>query len=161
MEKIGYKCFNEDMTNRYGKKMEVGKIYTTKGEIKFGNSNHGFHFCKNIEDTIRYFNPKEETVCICLVRGFGTISEGFDDYNGYYDMYASENIEIIKKLSREEVIAIGLSLYPERVCRFVSQFKLYDDEIEMFKEKFKNSRIVLQSIDYYQLGNKEAFKTRS
>lgn len=27
MEIIGYKCFNEDFTNRYGEKFEIGKTY--------------------------------------------------------------------------------------------------------------------------------------
>ena len=52
----GYKCFNSDMTNRYGKKFELGKVYSTDGKVKFGNSGNGFHFCKNIEDTLRYFS---------------------------------------------------------------------------------------------------------
>ena len=33
----GYKCFNADFTNQYGKKFEVGKIYTATGKIKFKN----------------------------------------------------------------------------------------------------------------------------
>jgi len=158
MEIIGYKCFNKDMTNRYGKKLEVGKIYSTNNEVKFGNDGHGFHFCKNIEDTFRYFDAMNEEVSICLVRGFGNIDEFEDDHNGYYDMYASENIEIIKELSREEIITIGLNLYPDRAKRFVSGIRLSDDEIEMFKEKYKTSTQVLKTIDYYQLGDKDAYK---
>ena len=26
-EVVGYKAFNKDLTNRYGKKFEIGKIY--------------------------------------------------------------------------------------------------------------------------------------
>ena len=48
MEKIGYKCFNKDMTNRYGVAFLVGGIYSSDNVPKFGNEGHGFHFCKNL-----------------------------------------------------------------------------------------------------------------
>lgn len=157
MEIRGYKCFNKDLTNRYGKKIEVGSVYSTNGEVKFGNDGHGFHFCKNIEDTFRYFDAMNDDVCICLVKGYGKIDTYDDEYYGYYDMYASEHIEILKLLSRKEIIDIGLNLYPERAVRFVSGIKLSDDEIEMFKEKFKNNDCVIRAINYYQLSDKDAY----
>ena len=40
MEIIGYKCFNKDLTNRYNKTLEVGKIYTTSGNVSFGSDGH-------------------------------------------------------------------------------------------------------------------------
>ena len=52
MEVIGYKCFNEDLTNSYGKKFAIGQIYITTGALKFGNNGNGFHLCKNIEDIL-------------------------------------------------------------------------------------------------------------
>ena len=52
---LGYKCFNENLINRYGTKFEIGKIYHANGNIKFGNKGNGFHLCKNLEDTLRYF----------------------------------------------------------------------------------------------------------
>lgn len=161
MEVIGYKCFNEDMTNRYGKQLEVGKVYTALGDVEFGNDAlHGFHMCKNMEDTFIYFKSKEEDVSICLVKGTGKIVTAEDDYKGSYDMYSVENLEILKKLSREEIIDYGLNLHSFRAEKFVRDFKLNDDEIEMFKEKYKNDYGVLQYIDYYQLNNKEAFNRK-
>ena len=154
----GYKCFNSDMTNRYGKKFELGKVYSTNGKVKFGNSGNGFHFCKNIEDTLRYFDAIDGEVKICIVRGFGEYAIEEDDYNGYYDMFSIENIEIVKILSREEIIHIALNLNELRVCRFIQCFKLNNDEIELFKEKFNKNRSVHDYIEYYQIGNKEAFK---
>ena len=56
---LGYKCFNENLTNRYNTKFEIGKIYHVNGNIKFGNNGNGFHICKNLEDTLRYFNSFE------------------------------------------------------------------------------------------------------
>lgn len=158
MEIIGYKCFNENMTNRYGIKFEEGITYIANGEISFGNDGNGFHFCKNLEDTFRYFPANEENVSVCKVKATGKIVSYEDDYNGYYDMYSAEKMEIIKKLSREEVILYGLNLNSIRVCRFIQGYKLTDSEIELFKEKFNNYTNVLKYIDYYQLNDKDAFK---
>ena len=43
MEINGYKAFNKDRTNRYGKPFEEGKKYHARGSISFGNSGHGSH----------------------------------------------------------------------------------------------------------------------
>jgi len=161
MEIIGYKCFNKDLTNRYKKQLEVGKIYTANGDVTFGNDGHGYHFCKNLEDTLRYFDGMNEEISICLVKGTGDIVEYEDDYNGYYDIYSSENIEILKELSREEIILYGLNLNEIRVCRFIQGFKLSNDEIELFKEKFAKNTCVLKLIEYYQLKNFDVFKTKT
>lgn len=86
-------------------------------------------------------------------------SNGTNRY-GYYGLYAAENLEIIKILTREEIIEYGLNLYPERAERFVSGLKLSDDEIELFKERYKNSYRVLDAISYYQLNDKEVYSRR-
>ena len=147
---IGYKSFNADMTNRYGKKFEVGKIYTMDGTIKFGNNGNGFHMCKNMEDTFRYFDSTN--IAVCKVNGFGKMQKYDDEYYGFYDMYAVENIEILKLLKRKEILEYMLDLYPERVMRFIQLFKLYDDEIVLFEDKFKSNSKVIEYIDYYQKG---------
>lgn len=160
MEIYGYKCFNKDMTNRYGKPIEIGKTYSTTNEVKFGNDGNGYHFCKNMEDTFRYFPATEEEVSVCYVKGFGNIDEYEDDYNGYYDMYAAESIEIIKKLERNEIINYALNLPSYRVERFIQTFKLNNDEIELFKDKFSKNIDVINAISYYQLGDKEVYNRR-
>ena len=63
-------------------------------------------------------------------------------------------------MTREEIIEYGLNLYPERAERFVSGLKLSDDEIELFKERYKNSYRVLDAISYYQLNDKEVYSRR-
>lgn len=156
MEIKGYKCFNKNLINRYGKKFEVGKIYISSGVLKFGNN--GFHMCKNIEDTFRYFDAFNNDVDVCLVSGSGKIIEYSDEYYGYYDMYCVEKIKIIDNLSREEIINIGLDLNKERVKRFVSLFRLTNDEIFLFKEKFEKYVEVLDAISYYQEGNTKIYK---
>ena len=62
--------FNDDLTNRYGTKFEVGKTYHANGDIKFGNDGNGFHMCKNIEDTLRYFDAFNDNIRICLKVNF-------------------------------------------------------------------------------------------
>ena len=108
---IGYKAFNSDLTNRYGIKFEIGKIYLSSGAIRFGNNGNGFHLCKNIEDTFRLFNPEKMT--ICKVIGSGNFLENNrqeDEYYGFSEMYAVEKLEVLKKLTRLEIIQEGLKL---------------------------------------------------
>ena len=145
---FGYKSFNADMTNRYGMKFEVGKIYMACGPIKFGNNGNGFHMCKNMEDTFRYFDSTN--IAVCEVNGYGKKVKYEDDYYGFYDMYAVEKLEILKLLKRKEILDYMLKLYPERVMRFIQLFKLYDDEIKIFEEKFRNDAKVINTIKYYQ-----------
>ena len=147
----GFKSFNLDKTNYFGKKFIEGFKYHCNGDIKFGPHGNGFHFTKNLEDTIRYSgNPGKgavRDVLIASVIGSGTIVTGFDDYNEYYDMYSCSDIEIIKFLSREEVIEYALNLSELRMSRFVSLYKLTLEEIELFKNK---NCMVDKAIKYYQ-----------
>lgn len=163
MEIYGYKCVNKDKTNRYGITYELNKTYTIKDpnkNISFGNNGYGFHFCLNLEDTLRYFDAINNEVIIYLVKGFGDIIEYEDEYNGFYNMYVSSNMEFIKELTREEIINYALTLNSERIKRFISLFKLNDSEINLIKNKY-NSLIINQYIEYYQYNNKEAFNTKS
>lgn len=170
MEIFGYKCFNSNGKNRYGIDIKEGEVYSTDKDVRYGNNGHGYHFCTNLEDTFRFFASDDsnlcEDICICEVRGFGEIREREEDRvididDGYYGLYAAQNLEIVKVLTRDEIIKYGLGLYPQRAARFISGLKLSNDEIEMFREKFKNSNIVNDAIDYYQLNDKEVYNRRS
>lgn len=156
----GYKCFNKGLINRYGKKFEVGVMYHCDNELKFGNNGHGFHMCQNLEDTLRYFDAIDEEVDICKVTCYGKTVLHEDEYNGFYNMYTTENIVIEKILSREEVIEYALKLPSYRVKRFIMLYRLNDEEKELFKEKFKNHLDVIEYIAYYQESDKEVFKRR-
>ena len=149
----GYKSFNADMTNRYGKKFEIGKIYEVNGPIKFGNNGNGFHMCKNMEDTFRYFDTSN--IAVCEVNGFGKKKKYNDEYYGYYDMYAFEKIEILKLLRRKEILEYMLKTSPYRVARFIQLFNLYEDELELFEDKFRNENKVIDYINYYQKKRKD------
>ena len=153
----GYKCFDKGLINRYGTKFEVGKEYHCDKEIKFGNDGNGFHVCKRLEDTLRYFDAMEGEIDIAEVSCHGKYQEFEDDYNGYYDMFAYEYLKIDKVLTREEIIDYGLNLYDFRVKRFISLYKLTNEEIKLFKDKFNTNIDVLNTIAYYQEKDSEAF----
>ena len=153
----GYKCFDKGLINRYGQKFEVGKVYHCSKDIKFGNIGHGFHICKNLEDTLRYFDAMKGEIDICLVECFGKYHEYEDDYYGYYDMFAFENIIIKKVLTREEIIEYALNLPAFKVVRFISLFKLTPEEIILFKNKYQKDHDVINTIAYYQEGDLNAF----
>lgn len=154
----GYKCFNEGLINQYGIKFEVGKEYHANGDIQFHQN--GFHMCQNLEDTLRYFDAINGKVDITKVIGYGQICQYDDEYNGFYDMYAVEYLKIVQVLNHDEVIDYALKLYPERVKRFLSLYKLNSDEIILFKEKFYQDISVLMTIEYYQENNTKVYQKK-
>ena len=156
----GYKCFNSDMTNLYGDKFEVGKKYSITGEVRVGTKGNGFHICENFEDTLKYFGALNDSVVICEVIGSGEIVSDWDDYYGY-EKFAVSNLEIVRVLSREEIIQMGLQLHEIRADRFVQVFKLTDEEIPLFEEKYGSYIKILKSIEYYQKNNKHVYEKDS
>ena len=66
---IGYKAFNKDLTCR-GFQYEIGKTYSIKGLPILCQT--GFHFCKNIADTYRYY-PMSDNTRICKIEAIGEI----------------------------------------------------------------------------------------
>ena len=122
----GYKVLLKGLTNRYGFKYEVGKTYHLRGDLKW--KENGFHFCKNPEDTLRYVDAFNEEIEFCEVEGSGKIVEYEDEYYGFYDMYASSIIELLRVVPREEIFNIVLNSHSDRVKRYVTLIKLTPDE---------------------------------
>lgn len=160
MEIKGYKTFNDGLVNRYGKKFELGKIYSVDGEVSFGNDGNGFHFCKNIEDTFRYFNANEDKVVVAEVTGFPEIVTFNDEYNGFYDMYSAKSIRIDRIINRKELIKMFLTkiTFEPRVIRFIQLFRLTDEEIELFKLWYASSPNIINAILYYQENKKDVYE---
>ena len=159
MEISGYKAFDKNMRNWCGFEFEEGKTYHINGPIIFGRDGNGFHMSKRLEDTFRFV--EKEGVIVARVTGFGEIVEGFDNYNEYFDMYSTSDIRIDRILSRNEIITLMLEKNELQVCRFISTgFKLTEDEINLFRKKFAYSSKVNQHLDYYMLGDEEAFKKK-
>ncbi len=155
---IGYKCFNKGLTSRYGDKYEIGRVYHKDGIIAF--SHNGFHMCLNLEDTLRYFDSFKEDIEIAQVVGSGMIHEYRDDYNAFYNVYVTEYLNIIHVLTREEIISYALNLDDFPLKRFISLYKLNKDEIELFKEKYKDNDYIISAINYYQENDLEIYKRK-
>ncbi len=158
MEIHGYKAFYKGLINRYGLSFEEGKTYTVDGDLQFGNEGNGFHFCKRLEDTLRYFPASEEEIDVAEVTSLGDVVEGFDDYYGYYDMYCTNKIRIDKVLSRADIISHFYHLPEHEVLRFIQGFLLTPDEIELFKILFKDNKNILNCIAYYQEKDTEVYQ---
>ena len=156
----GYKCFNKGLTNRYGKKFELLHLYHTDGDIKFGNNGNGFHMCKNMEDTLRYFDAMNDEVDICYVECFGNHDLYEDDYYGYYDMYSVEYLFLTKLMTREDILKYALKLNEPRIIRLVSLYKFTEEELKIIRDAFKNNLHVQDYISYYQCNDKEVFNRR-
>ncbi len=154
---VGYKSFNKGLINNYGKVFEVGKVYSTTGPIIAGNNGNGFHMCENMEDTFRYF-CEEECFDVCLARGSGLFDYKYDEYYDY-EKYAFQTIEILRVLTREEIIKYGLNLTNNRFKKYISTTKLNGDEIERFEKKLMetNREFDLQYLDYYQKVKENVF----
>lgn len=154
----GYKAFYRNMKNRYGFEFEEGEIYSVDGPLSFGVTGNGYHFCKRLEDTLRYFPTSNEgQIEFAKVTSLADVVEQYDDYYGYYDMYSARKIMINKILTREEVINMFLDTYEERVTRFLAGFKLTEKEREVFRLRYPGSRKVQLAIRYYQDGDRDAY----
>lgn len=86
---IGYKAFNKDLTCR-GFQYEIGKTYSIEGLPILCEK--GFHFCKNIKDTYRYY-PMRESIRICKIEAIGEI---VTDDNV---KYCTNKIKILKEIT--------------------------------------------------------------
>ena len=154
---IGFKAFNKGLINRYGMKYEINKLYHTEGLVKYGINGKGYHMCLNLEDTLRFYNSFNNDIDICLVAGIGNYEEHNDEYYGYYNLYCFQNIVLIKKLKREEIIEYAKRINIERLKRFVSLFKLTEEEIDYF---YNIDEVLNKYIDYYQKNDKKVFKLK-
>lgn len=157
----GFKIFNENFTNRYGMKFEIDKIYKIEGQITWGTHGNGFHFCKNLEDTFRYFDAIHSNAQMAYVLGFGDIVTVHDEYYGYYDMYVCSKLQIKKFLTREEIINYLYQLLDcniinrDKILRFISGYKLNEFELNeilsliKLKDKY-NLDVYEKTIKFYQ-----------
>lgn len=154
----GYKAFNIDLTNRYQIPFEEGKTYTVEGPLKFGNQGNGYHFCKHLEDTLRYVPALVDDIKIAEVTSLSEVVEYADDYYGYYDIYAARELRIDRILTREEIIKTMLNVHEDRVIRFISLFKLTEDEKLMFESKYHNNIKVYLAMKYYFDSDTDIYK---
>ena len=152
----GFKSFGTDGRNINGITFEEGKIYHCDGEIVYGPLGNGYHMALNLEDTLRFSYNCDGLVLdpiIALVIARGNIAENKlldDDYAGYYDLFACSDLEIVKYLSRKEIIEYGRNLTSFSRERFLTHYKLLPEELEFFWDKkgFNNIVIITQQLGY-------------
>lgn len=143
-----YKCFNDGLINQYGEKFEVGVVYHIDNKIRFHEN--GFHMCTNLEDTLRYFDSFNNEVNIAKVEGFGNFDKYSDEYNEFFDMYATEYMKIIHVLTRDEIINYTKNISEMQLKRFLSLYKLNELELKYFKDKYQNNDMIMKTIYYHQ-----------
>ena len=161
----GYKAFNKNLTNQYGEKYKIHKLYTDPRI----NDGGGYHFCKNLED-VYFFYRDSDTTEIYHVCGRGKTYYYSNDYCGLYDVYATEKLIILDLATREEIINMflnGKNITQDRLLRFISFFKMSKEELLLFKNKYSNndniymnSNNIMNYLSYYQEGNKDAFSKK-
>lgn len=158
----GYKIFNQDMTNRYGTPFEEGIIYRINLKPIFGINGCGFHFCKRLEDTLRYYPAMEEEVVLAEVTSLGDLAEREDEYYGYYDMYSTNALRVDHVLKREEIIKMYLEnpqdMPEDRVIRFLQGFRLTEEEIARFRLAYFENEKIQNVISYYQEGKTDIYE---
>ena len=154
----GYKAFDSDFSSLGGLTFLVGEHKHVDGKIKSGPvDGHGFHLCKNFEDTFRFVSKNP---ILCEVIGFGVIGKEYIDYYNDYDgIYACSDIFIKRIVPREEIIEMAKKLPFYKLQRLISTYEMTEEEIcEIEKSLNPNDKITQKFIDYYQRGNKKAFR---
>lgn len=128
MEIKGYKGFNSNKTNRYGKPFIEGEDYHVDGPISFGNNGNGFHMCTHLSDVFRFFDPND--VVVARVIGSGDVAEGeYDDWDEpYFDMFSVSDIHIEKFLTREEIIDIMSKSSASDMVKFFATYNPTEEE---------------------------------
>ena len=137
----GFKCFYSGLVNAFGDKLELDKKYICNEPVKFKSK--GYHICTNLEDTLRFFDGMNKQVDICEAIGYPEYVKYDDEYFGYYDMYACGGLLLKRILTRDEIIKIADSMHSEAFKRFSRDYKLTTEELDYFKNKFRNKKDVM------------------
>ena len=88
----GYKALNMDMSTHGGIIYEIGGKYTIVGKLKLYE--HGYHFCKCLEDIELYYKIAESR--IFEIEADGEIIDGGNKS-------CAESITLVRELSKEEI----------------------------------------------------------
>lgn len=159
MEQYGFKALNKQMMNQYGNKFEEHTTYSIPNNIELtkGPMGTGWHFTPYLEDTLRYVDGMTKNIKIVKVIARKEIITFDDEYNGYYDISATREITIEHILTRKEIINYMLHRPTPAMIRFISGYKLKEEEIALIKESFHHNLNISLAIEYYQKDNKEVY----
>lgn len=143
----GFKCFYKGLINAFDQSLVLDTKYICDGEIKF--KSNGYHLCTNLEDTLRYFDGINKEVEICEVVGYPEYVKYNDYYYEYYDMYVCRGLLLKKMLTRNEIMEYAEKMNSISFKRFSAGYKLTEEELEYFKNKYKNNMDVINHLIYY------------
>lgn len=138
-EIIAYKAFFKGLTNDIdGIQYEIGKPYTTPDRLLYQRG--GYHMCKQFEDCYKFLKATETEIDLTLVKGFGNYygvdggERSPDDSTGI--IYMCEKMEILKVLSRDEIIQLALELPPYRMQSFLYNYPLLKEEKDIIMSSY-------------------------
>ena len=148
----GYICLNKDHKHFNGETYYDGDSFDSK------NGKEEILVYKHIENAFRNMNAFNEDVVLMSVEAKGKGRKIEDRNFGFEEQYFFSDVNFIRELQREEIIAEALELPSTRAKRFIEMFKLYPNEVRVFKEKFSDSGEVLRAILYYQIGQHDVYE---
>ncbi len=157
----GFKAFNKGLISNYNIDFKENTWFHTIGEVVYRKN--GFHFCENMEDTLKYYPALHNDIDIARILGAGTIVKRSVEGYSYddFDICIASDIKILDVMTREEIIEeMNSHQYNiERMKRFISLYKLTDEEIEFLRQGFE-AEILNRYVEYYQYGDKNAFERK-
>lgn len=129
----GYKSFNIGGTNVAGLVMPVGKYHYDKDIIP---TSQGFHFSAGLEDTLIFTDTDEPL--IAEVIGSNNVIEIKNIYPNSGIAYVTSDIEIVRYLTRDEILNYAFKLDDKRLINFLDRYNLSKDELDIFRMKSEN-----------------------
>ncbi len=154
---IGYKAFNGDGTNRYGKKFEINEKYHEDGEIlaRFGNTGRGYYYCTRLADVFRFFDDKEE-IKVGVIEASGTIDHCIDEYYDY-EIFACSDIKLLKYLNRKEILNLLLLEGHSSIDKAIRTYKFNDEEKDVILDNVRGDFQLIKSVLWYCYDKKDIF----
>lgn len=150
----GFKAFSSNSD------YQEGKTYHLPNDIKLtkGPNGTGFYYTPHLEDTLRYVNGMTEEINIAQVTADVEIITFNDEYNGYYDICNTRKLTIDHIMSREEIMNTMLTKSEDALIRFISGYKLTDEEQQLIKKTHPKQAMINLAIKYYQQNESNAYK---
>jgi hypothetical protein len=149
----GYKSFRKELINQIDEQLEEGKTYRLERDITWNKC--GYHFCSSPEDTLRYMREYDEETIVAEVHSNGKVHTYDDEYNGYYNMFVSDEITIDRVLSREELFNLIINHGENSILKMIQNYILTQAEINSLSNR---SIRINQALLYYQLGDNTVYR---
>ena len=149
----GFKAFNKGLITRQGQKLELEKMYELKEQPVFMSV--GYYMCKNLEDTLRYFDC--DSIEICAVEGYPDYVKYYDDYAGSDEMYICQKILLTHLLTPQEIIEEAKKMTNFRFRKFAAYYPLTEEEKIYFLQKYIDDYWILSDL-IYSFFDKEIYK---